>query len=70
MKILVEGKLDQLKEVKFECDRCGCIFVANEMEYRIEAEFPGCYALMCECPCCGMNVLINEAIIMRPKGNR
>ena len=70
MKILVEGKLDKLKEVKFECDRCGCVFVANEMEYRIEAEFTRCYALMCECPCCGMNVLINEALLIRPKGNR
>ena len=61
MKILVEGKLDNLKETKFECPRCGCVFVANEMEYRAEAEFYGYYVLMCECPCCKMNVLINEA---------
>lgn len=50
MKILVAGKLDNLKEIKFECPRCGCVFIANEMEYRIEAEFYGYYALMCECP--------------------
>ena len=62
MKILVEGKLDSLKETKFECPRCGCVFVANEMEYRIAAEFYGYRALMCECPCCRMNVLINETI--------
>ena len=43
------------------CPKCGCVFVANEMEYRIEAEIYGYYALMCECPCCRMNVLINEA---------
>ena len=35
MKILVEGKLDSLKETKFECPRCGCVFVANEMEYHV-----------------------------------
>ena len=61
MKILVERKLDNLKETKFEYPRCGCVFVANEMEYRIETEFYGYYVLMCECPCCKMNVLINEA---------
>ena len=59
MKILVEGKLDNLKETKFECPRCGCVFVANEMEYHIEAEFYDYCILMCECPCCKMNVLIN-----------
>ena len=35
MKILVKGKLDNLKENKFECPRCGCVFVANEMEYHV-----------------------------------
>ena len=62
MKILVEGKLDKLKEVKFECDRCGCVFVANEMEYRAEAEFYGYYTAMCECPCCRMNVLMDHQL--------
>ena len=60
MKILVEGKLDKLKEIKFECDRCGCVFVANEMEYRAKAEFYGYYTVMCECPCCRMNVLVEK----------
>lgn len=62
MKILVEGKLDKLKEVKFECDRCGCVFVANEMEYRVLSKnWAGDYAVLsCECPCCKMEVLRRE----------
>ena len=63
MKILVEGKLDKLKEVKFECDRCGCVFVANEMEYRVIGEnFYGHYTVMCECPCCKMEVLMDHQL--------
>lgn len=62
MKILVEGKLDKLKEAKFECPRCGCVFVANEMEYRVLSEnWYGHYTIMCECPCCKMEVLISES---------
>ena len=62
MKILVEGKLDNLKETKFECPRCGCVFVANEMEYRAEAEFYGYYTVMCECPCCKIEVLMDHQL--------
>ena len=45
---------------KFECPRCGCVLVANEMEYRAEAEFYGYYTVVCECPCCRMNVLVEK----------
>ena len=62
MKILVEGKLDNLKQTKFECPRCGCVFIANEMEYRAEAEFYGYYTVMCECPCCKIEVLMDHQL--------
>ena len=63
MKILVEGKLDNLKENKFECPRCGCVFAANEMEYRVMSEnFYGHYTVMCKCPCCKMEVLMDHQL--------
>lgn len=61
MKILVEGKLDKLRELKFECPRCGCVFVANAMEYCVlNEDFYGYYVVQCECPCCKMKILIDE----------
>ena len=60
MKILVEGKLDKLKEVKFECDRCGCVFVANEMEYHVFGKIDDCYILEHDCPCYGISIQVGD----------
>ena len=60
MKILVEGKLDNLKENKFECPRCGCVFVANEMEYHVFRKIDDCYILEHDCPCCGISIQVGD----------
>ena len=61
MKILVKGKIDNLKESKFECPRCGCVFVANEMEYRVLGKFDNYYILEHECPCCRINIQVTDS---------
>lgn len=60
MKILVKGKIDNLKEAKFECPRCGCVFVANEMEYRVVGKIDNCYILEHDCPCCGISIQVGD----------
>jgi ribosomal protein S27AE len=60
MKILVEGKIDKLKEAKFECPRCGCVFISNEMEYCVIGKFGDDYILEHECPCCGINIQVYD----------
>ena len=60
MKILVKGKPDNLKENKFECPRCGCVFVANEMEYRVVGKIDNCYILEHDCPCCGISIQVGD----------
>lgn len=52
MKIIKEGKKEILsKDKRFECDQCGCIFEANESEYKTEYE--DCYFYhYCKCPFC------------------
>ena len=61
MKILVKGEIDNLKEAKFECPRCGCVFVANEMEYRVLGKFDNYYILEHECPCCRINIQVTDS---------
>ena len=61
MTIIVEGKLDNLKVNKFECPRCGCVFAANEMEYRVLGKFDGeYYILEHACPCCGLEIQVTD----------
>lgn len=60
MKIIKQGDPDKAKDiVQFECDRCGCIFVAvrTEWDYTPQiAQQKGEGTYMCTCPCCGYNV--------------
>lgn len=65
MKILVDGKLDNLRIIKFKCHRCGCVFIANEMEYcviGIDNSGNGRHIFMCECPFCGFNTKADEVL--------
>lgn len=48
MKILVPGK-ERNATRKFGCINCGCIFEADEGEYRITQKD----GYSCICPCCG-----------------
>lgn len=57
MKIIKAGDLSRVHRVlRFDCQKCGCVFEANENEY----EKADCWAQMhdneeayCKCPCCG-----------------
>lgn len=58
MKIIKQGEKEKTaKTVRFECRACGCIFEADEGEYKYY-DAPVAYA--CEydakCPCCGKDV--------------
>lgn len=59
MKIIKKGKLKKIK--RFECNECGCIFEADDTEYRptpILAMQLGEGEYRCTCPCCKNEVWI------------
>ncbi len=52
MKIIKEGNLKKLKKIKrFVCEECGCIFEAEEYEYKWGSQYNETY-YYCTCPCC------------------
>lgn len=59
MKIIKQGKSKEeleaiLKaEKRFECSTCGCVFTANNDEYRYEEDYIYYSYYYCECPNCG-----------------
>ncbi len=62
MQIIKKGDLNKLKKIKrFECDKCGCIFEADQTEYK---PTPGIAAqrgegdYRCVCPYCKNEVWI------------
>lgn len=60
MKIIKQGKSKEeieaiLKnEKQFECATCGCIFSANDDEYRYDQDYIYIFCY-CKCPNCGRN---------------
>ena len=53
MKIIKEGSLNLLLGIKrFECRNCGCIFEAEEGEYKHGQQYNEDY-YYCDCPYCG-----------------
>ena len=61
MKIIREGKLPELPEVEFECEYCGCIFIANSKDYtaytiQTYTTEPFILGYFCDCPTCGRNI--------------
>ena len=57
MKILVQGNKDRLKKnKKFECRYCGCVFIADNTEYRDESTQKDGPMFTIECPCCNKSV--------------
>ena len=51
MRIIKEGDPDKLGK-RFECENCGCIFVANKSEYEYRKCGMGEYEYVTECPYC------------------
>lgn len=51
MKILKQGKIPDTRMI-FTCIACGCVFEADQNEYRTHF-FKNEYRYSCECPNCG-----------------
>lgn len=53
MKILTPGNKDRLKKYrKFECEHCGCVFIADKDEYKDESTQKDGPMYSAKCPCC------------------
>ena len=64
MKIIKAGKVPEKvkRDKRFECLKCGCVFDAEEGEYKCE-EF---YGYSAQCPCCGE--MTGRVVNLREKG--
>ena len=70
MKIVVKGKPEKRLPVRFVCEFCGCIFIADKTEYQIAQEtiLADCvegYSKIesiysCKCPCCDRTAMARE----------
>ena len=53
MKIITPGNINRLKMHKrFECEYCGCVFLANVDEYSDYSSQHAGHMYIAECPCC------------------
>ena len=53
MRVIIEGDLSLLKKEKqFRCERCGCIWYAEEGEYKNESNQIDGSLYACQCPTC------------------
>ena len=56
MKIIKQGNIKKLKEsLMFDCNFCGCLFEADNTEYKIGSQYNQEYYYI-KCPFCGRNV--------------
>ncbi len=56
MKIIKKGNIKKLMKVKtFNCKFCGCLFEADNTEYKIGSQYNEEY-VYCECPFCHKTV--------------
>lgn len=56
MKIIRNGDKNKLKQIQtFDCDFCGCLFEADNTEYKIGSQYNEEYYYI-KCPFCGRNV--------------
>lgn len=57
MKIIKKGNLKACNHpIRFNCKNCGCIFVANNAEYRHRMAQTNDEYYSCICPCCKREV--------------
>lgn len=60
MKILIPGnKVRLLKYKEFHCKDCGCVFIADQTEYKDFSSQNEGPIFVRACPCCAMNVFNN-----------
>jgi len=56
MEILKQGNIQKIRRVKrFACKHCGCVFTADNTEYRPADYYSNMHDgidATCECPCC------------------
>lgn len=56
MKIIKDGDAKKIKNIKtFDCDFCGCLFEADNTEYKIGSQYNEEYYYI-KCPFCGRTV--------------
>lgn len=62
MKIIQKGDLNRLKKIKrFECGQCGCIFEAENTEYKYEFSQRDNYGWYeAHCPTCHRTVTLSD----------
>lgn len=59
MNIIKQGDMKrQDKTRRFACDKCGCIWEANQTEYRHEWDRNG-DTIVCSCPTCGNDTYVS-----------
>jgi RNase P subunit RPR2 len=62
LRIIKHGDVNRLKQIKrFECKSCGCIFEADNSEYKHEfsqREMCGWYSV--QCPTCNKYVTVDD----------
>lgn len=57
MEIIKQGDISKLKQTKkFECRRCGCIFLADDDEYKYSGSQYNESYYQCACPTCNTPV--------------
>lgn len=54
MKILAQGHMELARKPKtFKCLECGCVFEADNTEYKYDGSQYNQDYYVCACPCCG-----------------
>ena len=57
MKILVQGDKNRLLKYKeFKCQDCGCVFIADQTEYKDISNQKDGPIFTIKCPCCNRSV--------------
>lgn len=52
IKIIKPGMRPETTE-RFECPRCGCVFMTDRGDYELAYSLLNGYYLKIDCPCCG-----------------
>lgn len=61
MEIIKAGDISRLKHIReFECEKCGCIFRADDTEYSYVGMQYNISYYGCDCPTCGSPVCTEE----------
>lgn len=61
MKIIREGDITGLEQSRrFECEACGCAFIATASEYSRREGYRNAVQLVIRCPCCGKTLSMEE----------